>query len=140
MAKRERDALAQVPLFQGLSARHLRRIADVTKEERLMQGATVVKAGDSGDTFYMILEGEAKVVSPSRRETNRLQPGDWFGEISLLDGGPRTASVIAETPMRALTLKRSAFRKVLEDEPSVTVKILAQIATLIRRLERPTSG
>ena len=140
MSKRDRDALAQVPLFQGLPARHLKRIADLAVEERLMQGATVVKRDDPGDTFYMILEGEAKVVGSANRVVNHLRPGEWFGEISLLDGGPRTASVVAETPLRVMTLKRGAFMKMLEAEPEVTVKILAQIASLIRRIERPAGG
>jgi CRP-like cAMP-binding protein len=140
MSKRDRDALAQVPLFQGLPTRHLKRIADLSEEERLMEGATVVKRDDPGDTFYMILEGEAKVVGSSNRVVNHLRPGEWFGEISLLDGGPRTASVIAETPLRVMTLKRGPFMKMLEAEPEVTVKILAQIANLIRRIERPAGG
>jgi len=140
MGRRERDALAQVPLFQGLPPRHLRRIADLAKEERLMEGATIVKSGEPGDSFYVILEGEAKVVNESVRTINRVLPGDYFGEISLIDGGPRTATVIAETPMTVLTLERSGFRRVIESEPEVAVKILASIATMLRRLQRSTTG
>lgn len=140
MPKRERDALAQVPLFQTLAPRHLRRIADLTREERIMEGAAVVSEGEEGDTFYVILEGEAKVQSRSGRVVNRLRPGDFFGEISLLDGGPRTATVYAETPMTVLTLARRDFLKMLRAEPQVAVKLLSYIATLLRRLERSPSG
>jgi CRP/FNR family transcriptional regulator, cyclic AMP receptor protein len=140
MPKRERDALAHVPLFEGLSPRHLKRLADLTQDERLMTGATIVKAGEPGDTFYVILEGEAKVVNASNRVVNRLQPGDSFGEISLLDGGPRTATVIAETPMRVATLERKGFLRTLEAEPAVAVKLLGDAARLLRRLTRPTAG
>jgi CRP/FNR family transcriptional regulator, cyclic AMP receptor protein len=140
MPKRERDALAHVPLFEGLSPRHLRRLADLTREERLMTGATVVKAGEPGDTFYVIIEGEAKVVNASNRVVNRLQPGDSFGEISLLDGGPRTATVVAETPMRVATLERKSFLRTLEAEPAVALKLLIDAAKLLRRLERPAAG
>ena len=140
MGRRERDALAQVPLFQGLSPRHLRRIADLAQEERLMEGATVVKTGQPGDSFYVILEGEAKVVNGAGRTINRLLPSDYFGEISLIDGGPRTATVIADSPMTVLTLERPAFRRMVESEPEVAVKILAYIASMLRRLQRSATG
>lgn len=140
MPKRERDALAQVPLFSGLAPRHLKRLADLTEQQRFMEGSRVVREGDIGDTFYVILEGEAKVTSPSGRVVNRLRPGDFFGEISLLDGGPRTASVLADSPLMMLALPRTAFLKMLRQEPDVGVKLLGYAASMLRRLERSTSG
>lgn len=140
MAKRERDALAQVPLFSGLAPRHLRRLSDLTEEQRYMEGASVVREGELGNTFYVILEGEAKVVAPSGRVLSRLLPGEYFGEISLLDGGPRTANVVAETPLTMLALERAAFLKMVEQEPAVAVKLMRHAASMLRRLERPTSG
>ncbi len=140
MPKRERDALAQVPLFSGLAPRHLKRLADLTEEQRYMEGARVVREGDIGDTFYVILEGGAKVMSRAGRVVNRLRPGDFFGEISLLDGGPRTASVVADTPLTMLALQRNAFLKMIRQEPEVGVKLLAYAATMLRRLERSASG
>ncbi|MGH2590039.1 MAG: cyclic nucleotide-binding domain-containing protein [Actinomycetota bacterium] len=140
MAKRERDALAQVPLFSGLAPRHLKRISELTEEQRYMEGASVVREGEQGDTFYVILEGEAKVVAPSGRVVNRIFPGQYFGEISLLDGGPRTATVVAETPLKMLALERSAFLKIVEQEPAVGVKLLGHAATMLRRLERSPSS
>jgi CRP-like cAMP-binding protein len=137
--KRWRGALAQVPLFSGLAPRHLRRIGDLTEEQRYMEGSRVVREGDVGDTFYVILEGQAKVVSGSGRVVNRLRPGDFFGEISLLDGGPRTASVVAETPLTMLALARKDLLRVVQQDPAVGVKLLAHTATLLRRLERGTS-
>lgn len=136
MSKRAREALARVPLFASLSPRHLRRAAELCEEQRFMAGATIVRAGDVGDTFYVILEGEARVVSPTGRVWNHLYPGDFFGEISLLDGGPRTASVIAETPMVMLALPRRAFRSLLESEPVVAGRVLKHVAGLLRRTER----
>jgi CRP-like cAMP-binding protein len=138
--KRERDALGQVPLFSGLAPRHLRRLADLTEEQRFMEGAHVVRAGDIGDTFYVILEGEAKVVSPSGRVVNRLRPGEFFGEISLLDGGPRTADVVADTPLTMLALSRKNFLKVIGQEPEVGVRLLNHSASMLRRLERSASA
>jgi CRP-like cAMP-binding protein len=139
VAKRWQGALAQVPLFSGLAPRHLRRIGDLTEEQRYMEGSRVVREGDVGDTFYVILEGQAKVVSGSGRVVNRLRPGDFFGEISLLDGGPRTASVVAETPLTMLALARKDLLRVVQQDPAVGVKLLAHTATLLRRLERGTS-
>lgn len=101
-----------------------------------MEGARVVREGDVGDTFYVIHEGQAKVVNASGRVVNRLRPGDFFGEISLLDGGPRTASVVAETPLTMLALARKDFLRVIEQEPAVGVKLLAHAASLLRRMER----
>lgn len=140
MAKQERDALARVPLFSGLAPRHLKKLADLTEEQQYMEGARVVREGDIGDTFYVIREGEAKVVSGAGRVVNRLRPGDFFGEISLLDGGPRTATVIADTPLRMLALPRKAFLQVLKQEPVVGVKLLGHTALMLRRLERSPSG
>jgi CRP-like cAMP-binding protein len=127
-------------LFSNLAPRYLRRLADLMGEERYMEGARIVRDGDIGDTFYVILEGEAKVVSPTGRTVNRLRPGDYFGEISLLDGGPRTASVVADTPMTMLELPRAAFLRAIQKEPVVGVKLLAHAAGMIRRIQRPTTG
>lgn len=140
MTKRAREALARVPLFANLSPRYLRRVAELCEEQRYMDGATIVRAGDIGDTFYTILQGQAKVVSPKGRVLNRLYPGDFFGEISLLDGGPRTASVVAETPMVMLGLPRADFQSLLAAEPAAAVKLLQHSAGMLRRLAHPTTG
>ena len=140
MAKREQEALARVPLFSGLSSRHLKRLADSMQEVRYMEGASVVKEGQEGDSFYVILQGEAKVVGPGGTSVNRLQPGDFFGEISLLDGGARTATVTTETPVTMLELKRTEFLRMVEDEPDVAVKLLSHTASLLRRAERSLAG
>jgi CRP-like cAMP-binding protein len=140
VGKREQQALAQVPLFSHLSPRYLKRIADSTQEVRYMEGASVVKEGQEGESFFVIVEGQAKVLNRTGKVVNRLLPGDFFGEISLLDGGARTATVVTETPMMMLELKRSAFRKALEEEPRVAVKLLEHAAGMLRRLEHPVHG
>jgi CRP-like cAMP-binding protein len=140
MGKREQEALSRVPLFSALSSRHLKRLADSMHEVRYMEGASVVKEGQEGDTFYVILQGEAKVVDRGGTTVNRLLPGDFFGEISLLDGGARTATVTTETPMTMLELKRSAFLRMVKDEPAIAVKLLSHTASLLRRAERSLAG
>jgi CRP-like cAMP-binding protein len=132
--------LAQVPLFSGLPPRFLKRLADRMEEHRYMEGARVVRHGDTGDSFYVILEGEARVEDPSGRAVNRLLPGEFFGEISLLDGGPRTATVVAETPLKTLVLARRDFRELIGSEPEVAVRLLRHASSMLRRLERSASG
>jgi CRP-like cAMP-binding protein len=136
VSDRAREAIARVPLFSSLSPRYRKRLADLTEEQRFMAGAYVVQEGEIGDTFYLILEGEAKVTDGTGRTVNRLYPGVFFGEISLLDGGARTATVIAETPLTTLTLRRKDFMKLLQQEPHVAVNLLNHVAGLLRRLQR----
>jgi CRP-like cAMP-binding protein len=140
VAVRARDALAQVPLFAGMPPRFLKRLADKMDEQRFMEGATIVRQGEPGDAFYVLVEGEAKVKDANGRVLSRLIPGDFFGEISLMDGGPRTATVVAETHLTALALSRKDFSALLRSEPKVTVGLLKHAAALLRRLERPASG
>ena len=140
MTVRPRDALAQVPLFAGMPSRFLKRLANEMDEQRFMEGATIVRKGEPGNTFYVLVEGEAKVTDENGRRLAGLIPGDFFGEISLMDGGPRTATVVSETPITALALTRKDFQSMLESEPKVTVGLLKHAAQLLRRLERPASG
>ena len=140
MAKGGQELLAQVPLFSHLSRRHLRRLADSTTEQRFMEGASIVREGEEGDSFFVIVEGQATVRNTGGKSVNQLVPGDFFGEISLLDGGARTASVISDTPLRMLVLKRNAFRKIVSEDTTVATKLLEYAAALLRRLERPVAG
>jgi CRP-like cAMP-binding protein len=140
VAVRARDALAQVPLFAGMPPRFLKRLADKMDEQRFMEGATIVRQGEPGDIFYVLVEGEAKVKDANGRTLSRLIPGDFFGEISLMDGGPRTATVVAETNLTTLALSRKDFSALLQSEPKETVGLLKHASALLRRLERPATG
>jgi CRP-like cAMP-binding protein len=135
MGKRGVHLLAAVPLFSDLSSRHLKRIADLAEEVRFSAGDLIVQEGQPGGTFYVILEGEAKVTRKGRK-LNELYPGDFFGEVSLLDGGPRTATVTAETPIVAIRLFRKEFAKLISAEPEIALKIVAELASRIRRTHR----
>jgi CRP/FNR family cyclic AMP-dependent transcriptional regulator len=138
LGRRGSAALGQVPLFSNLSRRHLRRLADQAEEASYAAGATIVADGDEGDTFYVILEGEAKVVR-GNRTISRMGPGEFFGEISLLDGGPRTASVIADTPVLAARLSKRSFDRMVLDEPGLAAKLLSVVARRLREAERSIS-
>ena len=131
--------LAKVPIFSECTKRELNIIARASKEVPHKAGTVIAREGERGIGLFLILEGDCR-VSIGGKTKAKLGPGDFFGEVALLDGGPRTATVIAETPMTVLTLERSGFRRVIESEPEVAVKILASIATMLRRLQRSTTG
>ncbi|MGZ5213414.1 MAG: cyclic nucleotide-binding domain-containing protein [Actinomycetota bacterium] len=131
--------LGAVPLFEDLSNRQLKKVADLAEVARFMAGATLVKQGEIGDSFYVVLTGQAKVLA-NGRTVNRLLPGDHFGEISLLDGGPRSASVIAETEMTLVIITQKGFLATLTKEPEITICLLEVMARTVRRLDRSLAG
>ena len=131
--------LAAVPLFVGLSRRHVERLAAETDELGFEAGQHVVVEGEPGETLYVVLSGEAKVVRRGRTVA-RMYPGDVFGELSALDGGPRTASVIAVTHVDALRLFRHTLMRMLEREPALSLKLLEVIVRRIRQLRHPVFG
>jgi CRP/FNR family cyclic AMP-dependent transcriptional regulator len=139
LGKRGADLLAQVPLFEGLSRRHLKQIAEHADEISFREREIIVEADQPGGTFFVIVEGEVRVVRGDRTIA-RAGPGEFFGEISLLDGGPRTASVIAETPVVAIRLFKGAFDKVVREEPRVAGKILAVVARRLREAEKTVTA
>jgi CRP/FNR family transcriptional regulator, cyclic AMP receptor protein len=135
IAERER-ALARAPLFAGLSARDRRAIAKVSGVVRYREDTQVVKEGAKGSVFFVIIDGKAKVARKGRT-IGRLRSGDFFGEMSLLDGEPRTASVITEAPSTFLTVAHREFHRVLEREPRLAIRMLQTMAGRLRDRERP---
>ncbi len=131
--------LGAVPVFHDLSTKQLKKVVELAEVARFMAGATIVKQGDIGDSFYVVLTGEAKVVA-SGRTVNRMVPGDYFGEISLLDGGPRTASVQAETEMTLVIITQKGFLGLLTKDPEITICLLEGMARTVRRLDRSLAG
>ena len=139
MARGGPEALVDVPLFSTLSKRQLRHIAGLSEEQEFDEGTALAEEGKPGDTFYVLLTGEAKVVRAGRR-LDRLIPGDFFGEIALIDGGPRTATVMATTPVTTLSISRSRFRKMLDEDPSIVLAMLEELAKRLRNNERSPTG
>ena len=130
---RERaDVLSSVPLFADLPKRHVRQLAADAREIDANRGDAIVRAGQPGRAFFVILEGRAKVVGDAGQAIGRLGVGDHFGELALLDGGPRTASVVAETDVVAMMLPRQTFRRMLRKDAAVAVKLLETLASIIR--------
>ena len=126
--------LAQVPLFDGLSRRHLKRIAGCARARRFESGSLIVGRGRPGGTFYVILDGEAAVDLPSGR-SKKLRAGDYFGEMALLDGAPRSADVRATTETLTMEIGRTAFGRLLKQEPQIPLALLQTLAARVRHLE-----
>ena len=139
LGKRGANLLGQVPLFEGLSRHQLKQIAEHADEISFREKETIIEADKPGGTFFVIVEGEVKVMRGGR-VIARAGPGEFFGEISLLDGGPRTASVVAATPVVAIRLFKGSFDKVVTQEPKVASKILAVVARRLRDAERTISS
>jgi len=133
------EILGSVPVFEGLSKRQLRQVAAVSEVVDYMAGHSIVREGEIGDTFYVVLHGQAKVTVKGRT-IHRAVPGDHFGEISLLDGGPRTATVSSETPMRLLSISRKSFLRAIEKDPQISFAMMGTMARMIRRVDRSLAG
>lgn len=133
------DHLAKVPLFAACSDRDLQKIAKASDQIDVDAGRVLVEQGTSGREVYVILDGTA-VVRRNDRQVTTLTAGDHFGELALLDGGPRTATVEAETPMTLLVLGQREFAGVLDEVPGLARKIMASLAQIIRQLDQTTFG
>ena len=129
------SVLAGMPLFANVPKRHVRKIAALTKEMRFPAGGAIVRLGERGDGFFVVLEGTASVLRASGLHPLTLGPGDYFGEIALIDGAERTATVVAQTEVRCLRLGTTPFLKMLKSEPEIAILILKQLAGRIRELQ-----
>ena len=108
------ELLRAVPLFSRCSARELRSIASIADEVEVKEGKELTREGERGREFFVILEGQADVRRKSRK-VNTLGPGEFLGEIALLTHVPRTATVAATTPMRALVITGPDLEEVFPD-------------------------
>jgi CRP/FNR family transcriptional regulator, cyclic AMP receptor protein len=137
MARKDRttteltNLLKTIPLFSSCTARELNRIAAIVKEVQFPQGRTICKEGDTGVGLHVVIEGETKVQIGGRTR-RRLGAGAFFGEIALLDGGPRSATVIAETPVRTLSIPSWSFKTTLRSNPNLALKMLEETCRRLR--------
>ena len=121
------DLLRGVPLFSDLSKTELAKIAAIAEEWEVAQGETLMWEGLLASDFVILVEGSLLVTRKGRR-VNQLGPGDFLGEIALLTGGRRSATVSAEVHVRALRVRERDFHQLLKTTPSVTVKVLKALA------------
>src|SRR5436309_12707475 len=122
------ELIRKVPLFARCSRAELKEIAMLADEIDLRDGKEMTREGAPGREFFVLLEGTADVKKNSRR-VNPLGPGDFFGEIALVSREPRTATVIATSPVRALVITDRSFRRLLDDAPRVQTKVMEAMAT-----------
>jgi CRP/FNR family transcriptional regulator, cyclic AMP receptor protein len=129
------EIFRRVPLFDGLSDKELTAVAGAAKERRFDTGDVVVGEGEGGVGFFVIADGSARVETHGERRAT-LGPGDSFGEVALLDeGGRRTATVIAESQLGVLGLTAWQFTPLLEQYPSIAIKLAKVLARRLREAE-----
>ncbi len=126
------DLLKSVPLFSGCSKGELRKLAAIADEIDLREGTVLTREGRSAREFFVIVEGTVRVSKGSRTLAS-LGPGDWLGEIALLTKGTRTATATATSPVVALVIVDREFRHVVDEIPSIAMKILSSVAERLQR-------
>lgn len=131
--------LAKVPLFSGCTNKELRDIARATVELTIDEGKEFVTQGDVGREAFIIVEGMADVLRGGQKIAT-LGPGDCVGELALLDHGPRTATVVAATPLTVLVLGPREFSGLLDEVPALNHKMLAALASRVRELDSKVYG
>jgi CRP/FNR family transcriptional regulator, cyclic AMP receptor protein len=133
------ESLTRVPLFAGCSNKDLQKVAKASDELVLPAGSVLVDQGQTGREAFVILDGTA-TVSRNRRKVATVGSGSIIGELSLLDRGPRTATVTADTDLTVLVIPQREFAGIIESVPSLAHKLLASLAGRIRELDRQTFG
>lgn len=141
LARREpayAEALSLVPLFRDVSAADLAMLAGAVRSRRFRRGEVVFHQGDPGDALYVVVEGRVKITLPSDTGDEAilatLRPGDFFGELSLLDGAPRSATAVALDPTETLVLGRDRVRDLIDRVPSFRDALLTAITHELRRI------
>ncbi|UCV27199.1 Crp/Fnr family transcriptional regulator [Ferribacterium limneticum] len=132
--------LRNVPLFSGLDDIELEKLSKVSGRKRVERGASVVRAGDSTDSLYILLSGRAKVTNTD--EDGReiilawLGPSEFFGEMGLIDGSPRSANVVAAEACELLFLSKDSFQRCLQDNFQVAQKLMKTLVLRLREADR----
>jgi CRP/FNR family cyclic AMP-dependent transcriptional regulator len=133
------DFLSTVPLFRELERSAVRGFAELTREQRFAKGALIVSEGDAGDALYVVRSGEVKVVvgGEDGREVilHVLGVGDHFGELALIDGRPRSAHVISTQASSLLVLRRTDFRRQVEQNPQVAWGLMMELSRRLRQAD-----
>jgi CRP-like cAMP-binding protein len=125
------ERLARVPLFAGLSKKDLKKVSSLATRLDLPVGKELTHQGATGNEFLVVLDGEVDVVIDGKVVASR-GPGDYFGEIALLDDRPRVATVVAKTPVSIEVIGRREFKALVDDQPEIAQQLLA---TMAQRLE-----
>jgi CRP/FNR family transcriptional regulator, cyclic AMP receptor protein len=132
------EALAAVPLFASLDATGLERLGRAVRSRHFRRGEVIFHLGDPGDALFVVSRGAVKITLPSQSGEEAiiatLKPGDFFGELALLDGAPRSATATALEATETFVLGRDRFRELIASEPAIRDALLAALARELRRL------
>ncbi len=131
MADKKIEHLSQVKMFSSLNKKELGLVAKATEVVNVPAGKEIVREGEIGHEFYLIASGAATVKRDGRKVAE-LGPGNYFGEMALLDRGPRSATIISEEPTELIVLGQREFLGVLDQVPAVAHKLLVGMATRLR--------
>jgi CRP-like cAMP-binding protein len=121
------ELVRHVPLFSQCTKRELTEIAGIADEIDLRDGKVLIREGERGREFFVLLDGSAEVTKDGRH-INTLGPGDFFGEIALISNSPRTATVTATSPVHTLVITDRSFRRLLDESPEIQRKVLVALA------------
>jgi len=129
------SALASVPLFSGFSQKQIRLVAESGREYKYKAGATIVEDGSVGLGFYMVLNGGVE-VRRGPRVLATLSNGQYFGEMSLIDGEPRSADVLAVQPTECFTLSTQVFYDLIKRHPELALVMLRELVKRLRAAQQ----
>ena len=129
------EHLADVPLFSACSRKDLQLVARRAEDVKVDAGKQLVTEGDTGTEFFVIIDGNA-TVSHHGRKVADLGPGNFFGELALLERAPRNATITAETPMELVVLGQREFAGLIDDVPEFAHKLLAGLARRLREADK----
>jgi CRP/FNR family cyclic AMP-dependent transcriptional regulator len=132
------EVLAGIPLFTGVPKRHLRALARSAKTAEYGRGDIVIVTGERDDGLYVILSGRAKVIG--RSTTRLLAQGDYFGELAMIDGEPRSATVVAARDLHVMRVSQRALMELMERQPDIAVTMLKVLSERLRRVEKAKPG
>ena len=128
------DRLTRVPLFAGISKRDLEFVASRVDEVSLKPGQTLITEGQPTEAFFILQSGHVQVTRAGKPAA-RLGPGDFFGEIGMLDRGPATATVVTDGPVEAMVLSHTQFRDAIKGNDNLALQVIAAMAKRLRANE-----
>ena len=137
--KQQLESLSTVALFSACSKKELEKVARATDDITMTAGTVIIDQGQTGREAFVIVAGDV-TVKRNNRKVATLGPGSVVGELSLLDNGPRTASVVCDTDCTLLVIDHRRFRGVVEEIPAIAHKLLGSLAGRIRELDRAYYG
>ncbi len=142
LLRSENDTVAEMlersPLWSGLDRQDFKAIVKISKEQKFQSGETIVKKGEEGTGFYLVLEGTVEIRS-NGNTLSKLGPGQFFGEMSVVDTQPRSADVVAVEPSRVLFLSAWSFKSLVSERPRIAVKMLQEFVRRLRNTDRALS-